>query len=339
MLTRRSLLSVLAATAAGCQRAGEPPPGPRAAPPASSEAAAPPPAPPPPGSAGDAAALAPASPTPAAPTASAAPPGPIAVATRFLDLGAGQAVVLVIPNWITQKVPLLVALHGLGEARKGVEGGAWGWVRDYWLDRAMKRLREPPLTTADFQGFVDRKHLAALNASLVERPFRGLVVACPYTPDLLQEKTLDNAGPFGDFVIDRLLPRARAEAPVDGHAGIDGVSLGGRVALLVGLARVEAFTAVGSLQAALQASEAKELARRATQARQKNPSFPLRLLTSEGDFYRSEIRLFHEALQRQKVAHEHLVVPGPHDYPFNRGPGALEMLLWHDRVLRGEEPG
>jgi len=22
-----------------------------------------------------------------------------------------------------------------------------------------------------------------------------------------------------------------------------------------------------------------------------------------------------------------------HDYPFNRGPGAIEMLLWHDRVL------
>jgi hypothetical protein len=39
-------------------------------------------------------------------------------------------------------------------------------------------------------------------------------------------------------------------------------------------------------------------------------------------------------LDRRKQ--EHLVVPGPHDYPFNRGPGAIEMLLWHDRVLRGE---
>jgi enterochelin esterase-like enzyme len=232
-----------------------------------------------------------------------------------------------------------VALHGLGEARKGVEAGAWGWVRDYWLDRAMKRLREPPLTVADFQGFVDRKRLARLNESLVERPFRGLVVACPYTPDLLQEKTLDNAEPFGDFVVDRLLPRVRAEAPVDKRAGLDGVSLGGRVALLVGLARIEAFTAVGSLQAALQVSEARELARRAARARERNPSFPLRLLTSDRDFYRDEIGAFHAALQRQKVAHEHLVLPGPHDYPFNRGPGALEMLLWHDRVLRGEEPG
>ena len=29
-------------------------------------------------------------------------------------------------------------------------------------------------------------------------------------------------------------------------------------------------------------------------------------------------------------------VPGPHDYVFNRGPGVLEMLLFHDRALRRE---
>jgi len=32
------------------------------------------------------------------------------------------------------------------------------------------------------------------------------------------------------------------------------------------------------------------------------------------------------------------VVTGPHDYAFNRGPGALEMLAYHDRVLRGADP-
>jgi iron(III)-salmochelin esterase len=32
------------------------------------------------------------------------------------------------------------------------------------------------------------------------------------------------------------------------------------------------------------------------------------------------------------------VIPGGHDYTFNRGPGGIEMLLWHDRVLRGEAP-
>ena len=33
------------------------------------------------------------------------------------------------------------------------------------------------------------------------------------------------------------------------------------------------------------------------------------------------------------VAHDFADIPGPHDYPFNRGPGAIELLLWHDRVL------
>jgi hypothetical protein len=32
------------------------------------------------------------------------------------------------------------------------------------------------------------------------------------------------------------------------------------------------------------------------------------------------------------------LVLGPHDYDFNRGPGGIEMLLFHDRVLRGEPP-
>jgi hypothetical protein len=31
-----------------------------------------------------------------------------------------------------------------------------------------------------------------------------------------------------------------------------------------------------------------------------------------------------------------VTVPGPHDYEFNRGPGAYEMLMFHDRVLRGQ---
>ena len=43
-----------------------------------------------------------------------------------------------------------------------------------------------------------------------------------------------------------------------------------------------------------------------------------------------------DALNAEHVAHEFVVVAGPHDYAFNRGPGGIEMLLWHDRVLRGE---
>ena len=41
----------------------------------------------------------------------------------------------------------------------------------------------------------------------------------------------------------------------------------------------------------------------------------------------------HRFLGKRRV-----VVTGPHDYAFNRGPGAIEMLAYHDRVLRGEAP-
>jgi len=36
------------------------------------------------------------------------------------------------------------------------------------------------------------------------------------------------------------------------------------------------------------------------------------------------------------VAHGFALVVGTHSYQFNRGPGALEMLLFHSRVLRGQ---
>jgi len=318
MFPRRSFLHGLVACAYGCSRGADAGPAPAS----SSSAQAP----------------------GAAPAASSAAPSDATpdslVATRLLSFGGSQAAVVVSPTWTGDtKLPLLVALHGLGEARKGVEGGAWGWVRDYQLDRAMARLHQPPLTMADFQGIYDQKRVDAINTSLAQRPFRGLIVACPFTPDLLKEKTLDNAGPFSTFVTRELLPRVRGSFPAlteRAATGIDGVSLGGRVAILAGLLHPEAFSAIGSLQAALQIPEGRPLAKRVLTAREKFADLKLRLLTSEKDFYKNEIAVFHRELDRLKQAHEHLVVPGPHDYPFNRGPGAIEMLLWHDRVLRGE---
>jgi enterochelin esterase-like enzyme len=208
----------------------------------------------------------------------------------------------------------------------------------------MERLREPPLVTADFEGFVAEARLARLNASLAERPFRGVVVACPWVPDLLdaaRRARLDSADAFGAWIVGGLVPALgrRADLALDGAVGIDGVSLGGRAALLVGLAHPAAFRAVGSLQAAVQASEARELARRAATAlRSAGRPLPLRLVTSERDYFREPIAALHAELRAASVPHEHLLLPGPHDYPWNRGPGAIEMLLWHDRVLRGEPP-
>jgi enterochelin esterase-like enzyme len=237
------------------------------------------------------------------------------------------------------KYPVLIALHGRGESFKGPERGARGFIDDYGLLRASGRLRSPPLDARDFHGFVELARLRRINESLSTTPYEGLIVACPYTPDLLAgDRSLDAARPFTSFLVDELLPRIRRELPVNAAAtatGIDGVSLGGRVALLVAFERPEAFGAVGAEQAAISLGEVEPIVTRARRAVEKNPHLYIRLLTSHDDYFVAENRALSAALRSAGVRHELVVVPGPHDYEFNRGPGVHEMLLLHDRVLRG----
>ncbi len=64
----------------------------------------------------------------------------------------------------------------------------------------------------------------------------------------------------------------------------------------------------------------------------------LRLVTSEEDYFLAAVRAASERMRADGVRHELLVIPGTHGYEFNRGPGGAEMLLWHERVLRGLPP-
>jgi len=262
-------------------------------------------------------------------------------ATRLLDWtfegAASPRAVIVVPAWggADARFPVLVALHGRGEARKPPAEGALGWPRDYALVRAISRVAAPPLTAADFEGFVDAPRLGTLNQRLHDRPFGGLIVACPYLPDL--DLADDHAiADFGAFLTNTLLPRVRRETPARAEAlatGIDGVSLGGAVALAVGLDRSDAFGAVGAVQPALDRADATQWAARAKAARARHPGLALHLLTSDGDYFREAVRATSTALQDAGVHHDFDLVVGPHDYPFNRGPGSIEMLLWHDRAL------
>ncbi len=252
-------------------------------------------------------------------------------------------VVVVLPDRRPdERFPLLVALHGRGEAIKGPVRGARGWVDDYALGRAIRRLSMPPLRSEDFEELVDSKRLNLLNASLQAQPYGGLVVLCPYTPDMLTgERPFERAQPFARFVADTLIPRAKRELPVIDRSeatGIDGVSLGGRVSLLAGLYKPEFFGAVATLQAAFDSSDAARLAAMAVTAKQKNPKLQFRFLTSDGDYFLAANHAIDQAFSASHIAHEFVIVPGPHDYIFNRGPGAIEMLLFHDRVLRRFSP-
>ncbi len=256
------------------------------------------------------------------------------------ELGPMRVVVVIPERTPGARLPVLVAMHGRGEALKGPELGARGWVDDYWLPTTIQRLARPPITLEDLRGFADDARLARLNQSLAQRPFQGLIVVCPYTPDTLPaDEPLDKALPLARFVVETVLPRAYRETPAIGTpetTGIDGVSLGGRAALGIGLLRPMSFAVVASLQAAVRSDNSEDIVRRAREAKALKPDLYVRLLTSSDDYFLKANTLLAEALTAQGIHTELVNVPGPHDYEFNRGPGGYEMLMFHDRVLRGQ---
>ena len=252
-------------------------------------------------------------------------------------------VVVVVPERYEpgQRFPVLIAMHGHGETLKGPERGARGWIDDYWMPSALKRLGEPPLNRRDFLGMISSDRLQAVNTALAREPYRGLVIVCPYTPDRLSgDLPFERARPLAQFLVETVLPRVRRETPAlpeSRATGIDGVSLGGRASLLTGLLRPDAFGVVSTLQPAFDAREASGLAERARRAIRRNPQLRFRLVTSSRDYYLASTRELAREFRAAGVEPNLLVVEGSHSYDFNRGPGVYEMLIFHDRALRGKD--
>jgi hypothetical protein len=251
--------------------------------------------------------------------------------------GEGATAVALVPaaRREGQRFPLLIALHGLGETLRGPERGAWGWALDYALPRADQALRRGSLLPADLEGLVTAERLRALNASLTTASYGGLVVLLPFTPDVRRDLGGAAHRRFERWLVGPMLSRARRELPVLAgreSTGIDGVSLGGLHALWTGLAHPEIFGVVGAIQPAVRRREATVTARYV--ARRGRPSQRLRLVTSTGDTLREDVLSLDRHLSSAGISHELRVLEGPHDYVFNRGPGGVEMLLFHDRALR-----
>lgn len=255
---------------------------------------------------------------------------------------ARRAVVLV-PTHLAkgERVPLLIALHGLAETVDETQG-AYAWVKRYGIGEGYAHARDPESIRVGPAGSLGRlmteARAAELRADLAQRPFRGMVVACPYTPNLWKaaatpDQVLDGYAPW---LFDVLLPRLRAETPMLGeakHTGLDGVSLGGYASLGVGVRRLEDLGALGCVQAALSKADAERWADRIAKAMASHGARPLHLLTSTEDVFRAPVEALSAALKKRAVAHALRVALGPHDQPFLRGPGSLEMLVWHDRAL------
>lgn len=253
---------------------------------------------------------------------------------------ARRAVVLV-PRDVPAdtRLPLLVLLHGLGETTS--EGaGVRAWIDRYGLVTSHARLKHPPVAGETRRGDLTAEHAREINDELSRRAFDGkMVLVCPFTPNVWRfpdpPKALDR---YADWIADVLLPEVRSQTPADlspARAAIDGCSLGGFVGLEVFLRKPQLFAAWGGVQSALGEAHAPAIANRLAGAIASAGPRRLHVETSTGDaFYRANLALSRE-LKKKGVAHDLAVLPGPHDQPFLREAGTLEMLLWHDRVLSG----
>lgn len=251
------------------------------------------------------------------------------------DRALGRRFLLCVPKHLKEgeKVPLVVLLHGLGET--GDERmGVYAWVEKYGLATAYERLRKPPIQRVGKRKDWTDARLGEVNAALTKQAFGGLCLVCPYTPNV--HKLPDPAGKldaYAKWITDVVIPRARKDAPVHADAArtaIDGCSLGGYVALEVFLRKPDAFGGFGGVQSAVSEFRAPGYADRIATALAKAKK-PMHLLTSEGDPFLPGNKKVAADLGKKGVACDLRVIPGPHDQPWLREAGTIEMLLWHDR--------
>ncbi len=243
---------------------------------------------------------------------------------------------LLVPAHLAQnaKVRLVVALHGLGESQDP-SLGIRAWLDLYGLRTSYERLLVPPLArTSKRKDFTDER-LAELNASLKKKAFQGIAVVCPFTPNI--RKMADSARAqreYGEWLTNELVPAARNEAPVVATAAatsLEGCSMGGPIALGTYLAHPTAYGALGMTQSALNAARAPHWAEELAKAREKNDKVALHLLSSAGDPFADANRALSTELEKRDVPHTLRIPPGPHDQPWLREAGTIEMLLFHER--------
>ncbi len=251
--------------------------------------------------------------------------------------GTPRRYVLLLPTHLgpNEHVPLLVLLHGLAET-VDPKMGAYAWLERYGVGSAYDRLRRAPIARTSRRGEWTDARLAELNAELAARPFRGMAIVCPFVPNVYK-----SANPTAEldalaaWIVDEVVPSCQVEAPVvpdPSRTGLDGCSLGGFVGLEVFLRRPEAFAAWGGVQSAISDAGAVGYAERLAKALARAGPRRLHVESSTLDPYRSANERLAAELGRRKVPCELRVPPGPHDQPWLREAGTVEMLAWHDRA-------
>lgn len=235
--------------------------------------------------------------------------------------------------------PILVLLHGLGETGNERDG-VYAWAQRYGLLSSYRRLLRSSVMdgVSRSNGYLRVSRAEQLDRQLMLHPFRGMVLVCPYTPNVFAMNTSSALDEYAAWIVEVLLPEVRSRTPTrEGMrwTGIDGCSLGGFVSYHVFQRRPEAFFTCGGVQAAIGKAAAVEHAERFRSAVERVGLRRIHLETSTQDPYHDANVELARLLGRSGVEHELRVSPGPHNQPWLIEVGTLEMLLWHDRQLRG----
>lgn len=233
----------------------------------------------------------------------------------------------------TRKYPLVIAFGGAGECARSPREGALAWLYYYKTDEAVRALANNRLTPDDFRRLITPPHLNDLNRRLKDRPYGGIILACPSSPLLSPQVGLEFPE-YEEYIMDELVPALKSRYRVaDARVGIDGVSMGGARAMYYGFKYPEVFSSIGSVQGAFGPyfDVYRHFVERHSETLKKRS---IQLVTSDRDPMAPSVERMHQLLVDKSIPHRYLKLTGPHDYIFNQGPGALELLVFHDHALR-----
>jgi iron(III)-salmochelin esterase len=232
------------------------------------------------------------------------------------------------------RLPVLFVLHGRGEAAKGPVRGVRAFLDDYGLERVVAWLSNKATGSLPDVSITDT-YRRVVQRQLEQRAFGDMILVMPYLPDRFRAaEAFEQAAAYARVLRQTAL-QLRRSFPVANDTkrwGLDGISLGGRVALICGPALDDVFGAVGGVQAAIDEREFDALAKPLLAAGQRGLQ-RYSLATSEQDYYRTVLEAFHERLREDELPHAFTLLPGDHSYSFNRGPGLTYLLLTYDVVL------
>jgi hypothetical protein len=233
----------------------------------------------------------------------------------------------------TRKYPLVIAFGGAGECARNPRDGALAWLYYYKTDEAIRALKNNRVTPDDFRGLVKPPHLNDFNRRLKARPYGGIILACPSSPLLSPLVGLEYPE-YEEYIMNELVPALKKRYRVaDGRVGVDGVSMGGARSMYYGFKYPEVFASIGSIQGAFGPyfDIYRHFVGRHSEILKKRS---IQLVTSDHDPMAPSVEKMHHLLVEHSIRHRYLKLTGPHDYIFNQGPGALELLVFHDRALR-----